>query len=209
MSASHAPERNGSNVSARLRPWYAAIVAVLLLQPPGLRAQSGPPDPVDYYRARQEAMRLYERECWEDAEAELAEIVRSHPEDSELWFRLARARHRLARPRSAIHAYRESFDRGIRYGAWIPMQISRLYARIGERDSSLAWLDRALSEGWDDRPALRSDSTYRRLRDDPRFRTAAGKLPESALSRDEGWRLDIRYLMEEVHRMHVTAAGDR
>lgn len=90
-------------------------------------------------------MRLYGSERWD--EAEFVELVHSYSEDPELWFRLARAHHHLGRFRSAIRAYRASFDRGFRYGGWIPMQIFRLYARIGERDSSLAWLDRSLSEG--------------------------------------------------------------
>jgi len=186
----------------------AAVIAVFLLDPAGLGAQSDPPRPVEFYRARREAMRHYESERWEEAEAELAGLVQSYPEDPELWFRLARARHHLGRSRPAIRAYRESFDRGFRYGGWIPMQISRLHARLGARDSSLVWLDRALSERWDDRAGLASDPANRHLREDPRLREAAGELPKRPLSRDEGWRFDIRYLTDEVHRMHVTAAGD-
>lgn len=192
-------------VGARLIPVF---IFLLVFRTPTLLGQEASSDPVAFFQARQAALQRYEDGQWEQAERRLADLVRAYPLDGELWYRLARMRHRLGRMEPAIQAYRASLQHGYRYGAWVRMQVATLYAQQGLRDSSLAWLDRALEARWGDRPAIASDSAFRSLHGDPRFQAIVGRLPGRELSRDEGWRYDLKYLVDEARRMHVTGPGE-
>ena len=111
-------------------------------------------------------------------------------------------------PPTTRPALRESHAQGYRYGAWIPLLLARQYAEIEVRDSSLVWLEEALDARWGERPGLSSDTAFAFLRDDPRFRELAGGFPPEVTGRNEGWRRDLDYLVEEAHRLHVSPAGE-
>jgi hypothetical protein len=82
------------------------------------------------------------------------------------------------------------------------VRIARCYALMGQRDSAIAWLDRAITIGFEDRGDLADDDALASLRGDPRFERLAGNLAGD-LDRVEGWRADLRYLVSEIRRVHV------
>lgn len=157
---------------------------------------------VAYYETYEAADSLYDAGHYAEAADALEALTSEYPDDPSVWFSLARARDRLGERRDAIGAYRVAFDLGYQYGAWIPYRIAQLYGLSGAVDSAFVWLGHAMDARWDDRPGIARDEAFATLRGDPRFRRVVGGLPHD-LSRDEGWRFDIHYLVEEARRMHV------
>ena len=50
-----------------------------------------------------------------------------------------------------------------------PQDIARLYARLGDKDRAIAWLEKAYEERNESMTALKVDPAYGPLRSDPRF----------------------------------------
>lgn len=209
---SAAPSLTTINVPAVLMAGFAALAAGVTAQAQETRLPTDPVEAVEFFDLRQRAMELYDRGEWRRSEPLLAELVGTGPADGELLYRLARVRHRLGRVDGTIDAYRSTLEHGYRYGAWICYQVARLFVRSGlsaeaRRDSSLGWIGRALDAGWDDRRGIASDTMFAELRADPRFQKLVGALPDRDLTRVEGWRHDVDYLVEEARRLHT--APDR
>lgn len=200
------------DVPAVLIAVFAFLLASAAADAQETRLPTDPVEAVEFFDLRQRATELYDRGEWGRAEPLLAELVGTGPVDGGLLYRLARVRHRLDRVDGAIEAYRATLEHGYRYRAWICYQVARLFVRSGlspeaRRDSSLTWIARTLDAGWDDRRGIASDTTFAELRADPRFRTLVGALPGRELTRVEGWRHDVDYLVEEARRLHT--APDR
>ncbi len=184
-----------------------ALLSVLCGSPAvtSVHAQDPPPsldDPVDYFDARQRALELAGEGRFDAATPLLEALTRSYPDDSELWARLAEAHAELDRPGRAIEAARRALELGTRYDSYVMYTLARLHAAMGEPDSAFVWLDRSLAARWEDRPGIAGDPAFESLADDPRFGRITGA-PERELTRDEGWRHDLAYLVEEARRMHA------
>ena len=181
----------------------ASLFLTILKATPAPAQQAGTvAEAVAYYDAYETADSLYAGGQYAEAARALAELTSENPDDPSTWFRLARARERVGERQGAIDAYRVAYRTGYRYGGWIPYQVAQLYGELGGADSAFVWLGRALDARWGDRRGIASDEAFTALRDDPRFAGIVG-LPPRDLTRDEGWRFDIDYLVEEARRMHV------
>lgn len=104
--------------------------------------------------------------------------------------------------REAVDAYRHALRLGYRTRTVVAEDLARAFARGGEKDSALAWLERSVAWGNEHRPELAQDSAFARLFTDPRFKATTGQLPARTLTRDQGLRYDLAYLVSEVKRMH-------
>lgn len=195
MATLSRPSRSGAHA-------LASVLLSLLAASSGSAQQSVVADPVAYYEAYQTADSLHDTGRYAEAAIALAELTSAYPDDPSTWYGLARARDRVGEKRGAIEAYRVALGIGHRYGGWIPYRVAQLYGELGGVDSAFVWLGRALDARWDDRPGIATDEAFTALRDDPRFDDVLG-LPAEDLGRDEGWRSDIDYLVEEARRMHV------
>lgn len=79
--------------------------------------------------------------------------------------------------------------------------IARCYARLGEDDRALAWLDRAIEMGFRDRAAIGADDAFAALRSDPRFAERAGLRGVDRMPRVESRRPDHALLAGVVRRL--------
>lgn len=184
----------------------ALFATILVASPLSGQSPIPPADPggaVEYFETAERARELYDRGRYAAAESLLVDLTLRMPDDGELWFAIARARHRQGDARRAIEAYRMSLERGFRYAPWMAYQVAHLYAGLGEIDSTLAWLDRSLDLRWDDRPGIAADTAFRELLGHPRFRLLAAIPSDTAPARDEMWRRDLDYLVYEAKRMHA------
>ncbi len=119
-----------------------------------------------------------------------------------VWFRLAQAHRELGETAQAIRAGERfiqlGFFRPDRYG----YQLAQAYASTGNNDKALDWLDAALQARRQNRAAILDDEAFVALRSDTRFAELVG-VPPSAGNRDNGWRLDLDYLVQDVQRLHA------
>jgi hypothetical protein len=116
---------------------------------------------------------------------------------------LGQATARAGRPAEAIGWYRRALDAGVVPLNLIAYLIGQQFARLGSRDSTIAWLDRALGFRLERRSRIASDSFFSQWRDDPEFRRLAGRPVRELTDRTERWRADIDHLVAEVRRMHA------
>ena len=142
----------------------------------------------------------------DDNPAHALTLVRSalerSPDDSFLWHvrgDLASDQGQLA---EATDAYRHALALGSQTRSMVAEDMARAFAKAGEKDSTLAWLERSVAWGNEHRPDLAGDSAFVAWFDDARFRAATGQLPDRQFARDEGWRYDLAFLVSEVKRMH-------
>jgi tetratricopeptide (TPR) repeat protein len=158
---------------------------------------------IAYHRTYQRAFELYAQDRFEEAIPLLEALVERQPGDPGLWGRLGRALEVAGRAEDAIEAYGTALDIGYRFTPWIAHRIALQHAEAGRADSAIAWIERALAERWDDRPSIGSEPAFEALRRDPRFPELGGELPDREFTRDEGWRYDLDFLVQEAQRMHV------
>lgn len=188
------------------RGWTTAVaacsIALLALTPVPTTAQ----EPTDseaaaaYFTDHRQAEDLYRAERYREAAPLLSSLARRFSGDALTWYRLGRSREELGQRVAAIEAYGRALDLGFRFEDWLTYHVARLHVEEGRPDSAIAWLERSLSEGRE-RGGLSDDPAFSGLREDPRFARLAGHA-EQNLTRDEGWRHDIHYLVAEARRMH-------
>jgi tetratricopeptide (TPR) repeat protein len=139
-------------------------------------------------------------EAWDEAAALWTRVVETNPVVGRHWRRLAEARHRAGDHIGAIEAFRHAFELRDGFPAETAFEISRCHALLGQPDEAFGWLRRAWDMGFRHVDRAREDENLASLRDDPRFRELVGPTDTAGLSREEGWRLDLRYLGTEIRR---------
>ena len=144
---------------------------------------------------------------WPAAARSWSRVVEINPVEAEFWHALAEARDNLHDWAAAIAAHEHAFALGhgaLGHGtpAETAFALACDHARLGERDQAFTWLGRALALGYTDLDRLRSEPALAALRADPRF---AALIPYPAdpagLSRREGWRQDLRFLLWQIDRL--------
>lgn len=154
----------------------------------------------DQLRTLARARASTDREDWEQAAGLWAEVVAANPVDGSHWFQLAQARSRRKDMDGAIAAYEKALDLRHAYPAETAYTIAACHAQLGQSDAALERLDQALRLGLRDVAAARTADEFADLRDHPRFRELVGLVDLDGITRDAGWRLDLRILAREVKR---------
>jgi tetratricopeptide (TPR) repeat protein len=156
----------------------------------------------DYYRQFLKAQGLAKRHDFAQAASLYEQLTRAYPEDAEVWMELASARAKSQQFRAGAEAYEKALARGGEYEGLLAYRIARLYALAGDRNQSLAWLEKSLAMPLENRPQIANDDAFSSWQNDERFRRLAGFAPKRTFSREEGWNYDLDFLVSEIRRMH-------
>jgi hypothetical protein len=81
-------------------------------------------------------------------------------------------------------------------------QVAQIHAGLGQKDSALVWLARALAAGYERRMEVSTDPAFSFMAQVPEFRKLA-LVPAASgeVSRDDGWRSDLAVLVAEAKRL--------
>ncbi len=186
-----------------MRPAWLVVLVSIVFPPP---ASSAPLFGAKYFESLHAADRAYDEQRYAAAESLYARLA-EQGQDVWVWMRLGQSRVRQNRYLEAVQAYRRALPLGTdreREGApeFMQVRIARCFALAGERDSAFTWLDGAIASGYEDRGGLGDDDAFATLRGDPRFeRLTHG--PSGDVARDDGWRVDLRWMIAEIRRVHV------
>lgn len=161
---------------------------------------NGIDDTTEFLRTLARAEARSEEKAWEQAAGLWARIVATNPVVGRFWSRLAEARFHAKHTREAIAAYEHALDLRDGYPAETAYRIGCCYARLGEHDLAIEWFERAIELGYRYLGSVRDDPDLKTLCDDRRFRDLFGIVDTTGLSRDDGWRSDLRFLVREVKR---------
>jgi len=173
-------------------------------------SQRFPADPVRYFEQREAGRGLAATGQCAEAIHVLAPLVREYPDDSKIWVDLGLCQARTGAFAAAIESLETALELGTgpfdgsfaAIPAEVMVTIAFLHARIGERDSAIDWLRRALASRFANRPGLASGPEASLLDDDERFRELAGVPPDGTFSRVERWRYDIEFFRSQAAMLH-------
>lgn len=174
----------------------------------GSFAASPKPSPEGYYADSVEAEELLKRKEFERARAILERLVQRDPQDSSTWIAYAIALGGLHRDEEAIAAAKKGVEIGVLSERYTFYEIAKIYARDGRREQAFDYLERALARRFTPRTQIQHESLFQPFASDERFRRLSGQLPPRDFSRDEGWRYDITFLVEEARRLHPSPSRE-
>ena len=161
---------------------------------PAARAQE--PDLIDSAYAA-----YYTQRDWAGASVLFDSLTRVNPVYPDYTVRLAFSRFRSGRYQEAIPVFR----RAIEIGEWPDIYsyyVASSYAKLGDADSALAWLEKAIDAGWPDYRRLAEDETFGFVRNRPAFQRIFGRGGIDATNRVERWRADLRFIMTKMKLLH-------
>ena len=151
---------------------------------------------------------------WAEAAELWARVTEANPVHGDYWARLAEARFAERDFTAAVLAYAKVLELGVRPGyqvcyrgdatEFLPGEVAYMIAccqaELGRRADAIDALAAALGRGFRDLDRARADDCWQAWRDDERLRDLLGIVEVEGLSRDEGWRIDLRLLARELKR---------
>ena len=174
------------------------LLAVALLSPNNTAG-----DYPTWWEQGMEAYRARDAEKMLDLFGRIVEVT---PDRADAWYALSVALEQEGRLSEAVATAERAQNLGWEGGSRTSYRVAQLHARSGQFESALAWLERALAERYEERPGIADDPAFASMRDDERFQRIAG-IPAAGddATRDERWRFDLAYLVEEAQRLHADA----
>jgi transcriptional activator len=151
---------------------------------------------------------------WPEAAALWAQVTAENPVNGDYWARLAEARFASHEYAEAHQAYEKVRELGVRPGhqqqyredlpellpGEVAYRIACCRAALGQRDEAIDALAVALDRGFRDLDRARDDEYWQPWHDDQRLRDLLGIVDTDGMTRDQGWRADLRLLAREIKR---------
>lgn len=103
-----------------------------------------------------------------------AEYVKVHPDDATAWMRLG-----VSQASSGDAGAGASLEKAVKLGANTANDLYNVacaYSLLNDKDKALAWLDRAVSAGFDDARLMETDTDLANIRDTDAFRSLLQKV---------------------------------
>ena len=167
------------------------------------------PDVSDYVRTLAGAEARTGSASWPDAAALWARVVELNPVVGRHWVRLAEARYELGDFDGALAAYDAAQGVGVWlyrdeieaiFPAEIAYRMATCHIRLGDHESAVRELRRALRLGLRDLGRPKGDEHWESLLGDKAVQEMLGIIDTAGLTRDEGWRADLAFLAREIKR---------
>ncbi len=164
---------------------------------------AAPADPVAYQRALAAAETALAANDDAAAEPLLEQATAAYALDAQTWVLLGGVKRRLHKPAEAIAAYERAMALGgPRYrmaNEWLP----QLYIQLGDHEAAIDALERSVLENANlRRGGMIYAEEYAVLRDNPRFQRVAGVVDTSGMTREQGWRADLDFMLAEIRRIN-------
>jgi hypothetical protein len=157
----------------------------------------------------EQAERSYMAQRWDHAIPRWEQLVAANPTVGYYWWRLGGSRLGGKQYEGAATAFARAHELGV--FQWRPLRMAHhgecawgaaaAHARLGNRDEALRWTRISLADGLRDIRRFR-EKHFESLADDVAFRELVWYDDAKGLSRDDGLRRDLKFLMHEARRIH-------
>ena len=185
----------------RLRFVQICLAALALLEACSAQAPPSNDGAGRFLATLRQAQEASQTKQWTKAASLWEEVTKENPVTGDFWLQLAMARQNKQDYLGAIAAYEKAMSLGVNgLRSSIPYEVARCYAGLGKRDIALNWFEKAMKLGYRDLQNAQQDSELLLLHGDPRFRELAAMADPSSMSRDQGWRFDLRLMAREIAR---------
>lgn len=137
---------------------------------------------------------------WAEAAALWEQVVKANPVNGRFWQRMGTAYYNAQDYRKSISAYEKQIEFGAGQPAHAAYNIACNYALLGEKELAIKWLEKALAMKFPSLQHAQTDTDLQSLHGDVRFQKLVGLIDTKGLTRDEGWRTDLQFLVREIKR---------
>ena len=137
---------------------------------------------------------------WAEAAAAWEQVVNINPVNGRFWEQLGAAYYNAKDYRKSIPAYEKQIELGAGRPANAAYNIACNYALLGDKESALGWLQKALDMKFPSLRHAQADADLKSLHGDARFQKLVGLIDTSGMTREEGWRTDLEFLARETKR---------
>ncbi|HEV7642752.1 MAG TPA: tetratricopeptide repeat protein [Pyrinomonadaceae bacterium] len=137
---------------------------------------------------------------WAEAIPLWKKVVQINPVEGEFWNKLGEAYYNNKQFAEAIPAYKQAFELGNGLPWETAYNIAKCYARAGDKEQALRWLEKSFAMGFQSLTQAQADPDFGSVKNEPRFRALTVFEDTSKMSRVEGWRYDLQILSREVKR---------
>ncbi len=160
----------------RSAPRRSSLTLLLLLYLPcASSSHASPPAPE---AENQSAEAYFSKQDWPNAERAYAAIVAADPANGKAWYRLGVARQSQEKFKAAVEAYLKA--EAIGHHPVVMYNLATAYARLGDKEAALGWLEKAAGAGFSQVQPAKSDPDLAALRGDPRYQAAVDKMEAAA-----------------------------
>ncbi len=146
---------------------------------------------------------------WDRVVSQYGELVEANPTVGLYWWRLGMGRLESGQFDGAIAAFNKSEALGA--FQWNPPRmiyrgesawgLAAAHALAGHKEEAIRWTRTSLAQGLRDIRRFQGKH-FASLADDPEYRKLVWSTDVKGLSRDEGYRHDLRFLLHEAKRIH-------
>ncbi|HZM28573.1 MAG TPA: tetratricopeptide repeat protein [Gemmatimonadales bacterium] len=163
-----------------------------------------PAEPLTYFDHTREGRRLFDEQKYSEAAEVFQKAVSQYPKDGSVWIQLGQALRLSNKPREAITAYEKGLELTSTWQpAGVRLSLARAHLVLGNKEMTYRVLERMVQEDqYTQKPALYDHPAFVAIREEPRFLNLVGRIDTSKMSRAEGWRTDIDYLVSEIKRVN-------
>jgi hypothetical protein len=130
----------------------------------------------------------------------LSKLTAQSPRNGRFRLMLARARFALKDYAAAAGDYQAALALDAADRASLSYRIAQCFALQQDAGQALHWLEAAMALGYRELEAARTDPAFAWLRGRRQVSALLGIVDPSKMSRDDGWRYDIRFLAEWIEK---------
>jgi tetratricopeptide (TPR) repeat protein len=166
---------------------------------------------IEYFNQRNEAVSLVKNEKWQEAIPILENLTGFYQSDSDIFYLLGLSYYQVEQYQNAITALKKTLDlggtilRGIPTGSApsndIMIKIAKAYAKDGDKNNAILWLQKGFASHYDEKPFLMGSSAFKSFNEDKAFLELFGNDTQKDITREETWSRDITYLEERINEL--------
>jgi tetratricopeptide (TPR) repeat protein len=130
----------------------------------------------------------------------LSQVTAQSPDNGQFRLMLARARFNAGDYAAAAADYEKALALNAFDPAILNYGIAQCWALEKNPEAALHWLKAAMALGYRNLDAARENDVFSALHGNPEFDALLGIIDPSSLSRDAGWRYDIKFLADWVEK---------